>query len=252
METRSMEITLISARDLKKRSIFSKTNAFAVAWISNNNKNRQWTPVDKENGTNPTWNQVMNFILNEADLQQGRLFLQIVIYRTATFGDKEIGRVSIPLNEFLKPSGGKKGARAKFLSYQVRKPSGKSKGVLDLSVKFTEKAEVKLPQAAAGSHGTAKPEVVTAYPVYPPAGCLSQPPPYPPANIQYPIQYPPPQPILYPPPYPPANNQYPQPQPMYPPPPPYHQSYHPPFYQVYPPYQGYSPNQGYPPISSAV
>lgn len=244
MESRNMEIRLISARDLKKTSIFSKTNAFAVAWISNNHKNRQWTAVDKENGTNPNWNQVMNFTLNEADLQhEGRLVLEIVIYRTATFGDKEIGRVSIPLKEFLKPSGGKKGARAKFVSYQVRKPSGKPKGVLDLSVKFPENAEVKLQQAeaAAGSYGTAKPEIVTAYSAYPPAGCLSQPP----ANIQYPSLQ-----TIYPPPYPPANNQCPPPQPMYPPPPPYYQSYHPPYYQVYPPYQGYSLHPGYSPIVS--
>jgi hypothetical protein len=36
-----MEVTLISARDLKKTGMLSKTKAYAVAWISTDHKNRQ-------------------------------------------------------------------------------------------------------------------------------------------------------------------------------------------------------------------
>lgn len=273
MEYRSMELTLISARDLNNTNILSKTKAYAVAWISNDHKNRQRTPLDKDNGTNPSWNQVMRFTLDEAALQQGRLVLEIVIYADATFGDKEIGRVSIPLKEFLRSAGGNKGATtsAQFVSYQVRKPSGKAKGVLNLSVKLAEKPEVKQqqyqPQAVAGSYGAGKAEPgtaypagsygaygagkaehvaaypagsygaaneepVTAYPAYPTPSSSSQPPPYPPPNNQYP-----------PPPYPPQAG--------YPPPPPYNQGYPPPPYQGYPPNQGYPAYQGYPPVVPA-
>nr|ABR17336.1 unknown [Picea sitchensis] len=250
MESRSMEITLISARDLNNTNILSKTKAYAVAWISNDHRNRQRTPLDKDHGTDPTWNQVMKFNLDEAALQQGRLVLEIAIYADATFGDKEIGHVSIPLNEFLKPAGGNKGATtsAQFVSYQVRKPSGKAKGTINLSVKLAEKPEVK-PQAVAGSYGAGKAEPVTAYPAasygasnaepvtaypaYPPAGSSSQPQPYPPQNNQYP-----------PPPYPPQAG--------YPPPPPHYQGYPQPPYQGYPPNQGYPPYQGYPPVVPAA
>jgi hypothetical protein len=249
METRIMETTLISARDLKNTSMFSKTKAFAVAWISNKQKCRQWTAVDKDNGTDPTWNQVMNFILDEADLHQGRLLLEIVIYRNGTFGDKEIGRVSIPLNEFLKPAGGKKGGStsAQFASYQVRKPSGKPKGVLNLSVKFAEKAGIERPQVATDSYGTVKPEAVSPYPVYLPAGWSSYPPLYSLENNQYSPPTPPPQ-AIYPPP-PPYYQGYQAPPPCYQGCPPC-QDYSP--YQDYPPFQGYPSYQGYPPIVPAA
>lgn len=247
-----MEITLISAHDLKNATILSKTKAYAVAWISNDLKNKQRTPVDRENGTNPTWNQVMTFILNDSALRQGRLVLEIAIFSEATFGDKEIGCVRIPLNEFLKPVGSNKGASAtaQFVSYQVRKPSGKAKGVLDLCVRFAEKVDFKPRQqplqGVTGSYGAAKDELVNAFPAgldglaraepmtvytgYPPASSSS----YPPANNQCP-----------PPPYRPEAG-YP------PPPPPYYQGYPRPCYPGYLPYKGYPPYQGYPPVVPSV
>lgn len=240
MEVRGMELTIISARDLKKATMLSKTKTYAVAWISNDHKNRLRTPVDKNNGNDPNWNHAMKFALDEAALQQGRLLLEIAVYADATFRDKEIGRISISLNEFLNPGT----TSAQFVSYQIRKPSGKPKGLLNLSVKLAEKAEVKQqqhPQAVAGSYGAAKgepviaypagsfvaakAEPVTAYPFYPPAGSSSHPPP---------------------------NNYYPAPPAGYPPPPPYYQGYSPPPYQGYPANQGYPPYPSYPPVVPAA
>jgi hypothetical protein len=40
MEARSMEVTLILARDLKKTGMLSKTKAYTVAWVSTDHKNR--------------------------------------------------------------------------------------------------------------------------------------------------------------------------------------------------------------------
>ena len=79
----------------------------------------------------------MKFTLNEVALQQGRLFLEIAIYAEATFDDKEIDRVCIPLKEIIKSTS------KQLVKYQVRKPSGKAKGILNLSVKLTQKAEAK-------------------------------------------------------------------------------------------------------------
>lgn len=44
MEARSMEVTLISARALKKTDMLSKTKAYAVTWISTDHKNRKRRP----------------------------------------------------------------------------------------------------------------------------------------------------------------------------------------------------------------
>jgi hypothetical protein len=61
MEARSMEVTLISACDLKKTCMLSKTKAYAVTWISTDHKNRQQTSMDKDNNIDPTWNHTIKF-----------------------------------------------------------------------------------------------------------------------------------------------------------------------------------------------
>nr|ABU98655.1 SRC2 protein [Taiwania cryptomerioides] len=271
METRTIEVTLISARDIQDVNLFTKSKVYAVAWIRGDPRpTKQRTVSDKENGTNPSWNKSMSFAVDEAALQQGRLVLEVEIRSEGTFGDKEVGHVSVPMKEFLgkKPTGG-----VDFVSYQVRKPSGKAKGTLNLSVKLNNTAVVKQPAyepsvfqypangsaataygATAPAYGSAAPaygatapahkdgknEPVTAYPAYPPPGSFSS--SYPPPAAYPP---PPPQPPAGYPHYPPPGGQYP-PQPPYPQQggyPPYNQGGYPPYQGGYPPY-----NQGYPPV----
>uniref|UniRef100_A0A0D6R1X4 C2 domain-containing protein n=1 Tax=Araucaria cunninghamii TaxID=56994 RepID=A0A0D6R1X4_ARACU len=250
MATRTVEISLLSARDLNKVNLFTKTKAYAVAKISGDARSKQRTPADKENSTNPNWNYPMTFTVDDNLLQQGRLVLEVEIRVEGTFGDKEIGRVIAPLKEFVKSAGKSKGGGVEFVSYQVRKPSGKPKGTLNLSVKMGEAGEARnmpssegafqypsFPQAAAapGSYGGASAakadEPVMAYPAHPPPGSSTA---YPPPGSS--TAYPPPgSSYAYPPPPPPHGG-------AYPPPPP--QGY------GYPPYQGGNPGyyQGYPPV----
>lgn len=272
METRTIEVTLISARDIQDANLFTKSKLYAVAWIKGDLRpTKQRTVSDKENGTKPTWNKSMTFTVDEAALQQGRLVLEVEIRTEGTFGDKEVGHVSVPMKEFLnkKPPGG-----VDFVAYQVRKPSGKAKGTLNLSVKLNNSAQVKQPvyeptafqyptngsaapaygstppaygaSAPAPAHKEGKNEPVTAYPAYPPTGSSSSsypppaayPPPPPGPTAGYP-HHPPPPPAGYPQ-YPPPGGHYP-PQQGYPP---YNQGGYPPYNQGgYPPY-----NQGYPPV----
>uniref|UniRef100_A0A0C9S8V4 TSA: Wollemia nobilis Ref_Wollemi_Transcript_10369_1553 transcribed RNA sequence n=1 Tax=Wollemia nobilis TaxID=56998 RepID=A0A0C9S8V4_9CONI len=262
MAARTVEISLLSARDLNDVNLFTKTKAYAVAKISGDARSKQRTPTDKENGTNPNWNYAMTFTVDDALLQQGRLVLEVEIRAEGAFGDKEIGRVIVPLKEFVKPAsvGKSKGGGVEFVSYQVRKPSGKAKGTLNLSVKMGEEGEARnfqssegafqypsFPQAAAtGSYGAASAakadEPVMAYPAHPQPGSSSA---YPPPGSS----------SGYPPPPPPHGSAYPPPPGQHPPPPP-PQGY-PPYQGGYPPYQGgYAPNQGgypgyyqgYPPV----
>jgi len=165
MESWIIEITLHSARDLYNPNIVSKPQPFAVVWISNDYRNPKHTPMDKVNQTNPIWNEVMEFNLDEPTLQQGRLVLEIAICTKATLKTKPIGRVSIQLNELVKLAGGFKGATtsAYYENYRVQTPSGKEQGSIHISVKLAKKPEVKL-QAVAGSYG-AGPD---AAPVVPP------------------------------------------------------------------------------------
>jgi len=284
MENRTIEVTLISARDIQDVNLFTKSKVYAVAWIKGDPRpTKQRTVSDKENGTNPTWNKPMSFAVDEAALQQGRLVLEVEIRTEGAFGDKEVGHVSIPMKEFLgkKPSGG-----VDFVSYQVRKPSGKPKGTLNLSVKMNDPVQSKQPVyepsafqyptngGAAPAYGAAPPAYGSSAPAYggaaPAYGTAS--PAYKEGKegkdepvTAYPAAYPPPgsssssypPPGYYPPP-PPAG------YPHYPPPPPPPAGY-PPYGGQYPPQQGYPPynqgghppynqggyppyNQGYPPV----
>lgn len=237
MEYRTLDITLISAKGLNNVNLFSKMDVYAVVSIAGGDpRGNQKSPVDKDGGTNPTWNFPMKFTVDETAAQQNRLTLVVKLRSERDLGDKDIGEVHVPIKELL---GEHKSEQ--FLRYQVRKPSGKPKGELNLSYKFGEKI-TEAPVKAKSD------EPVTAYPVSPMSAGPSSayPPPqyaagvsnasYPPPAGGYPqTAYPP---GGYPHAAPPATGYgYPPQQPYggYPPPP---QGY------GYPPQQGY----GYPPV----
>ncbi|KAI9122913.1 hypothetical protein K1719_005802 [Acacia pycnantha] len=238
MDHLPLELTLISAKDLKDVNLFSKMDVYAVVSISGDayQNQKSKTPVDRDGGTSPTWNFLMKFNINESLARQNHLTIEIKLKSERSMaGDKDIGVVHIPVKELLDNTGD--GKSAQFVSYQVRKPSGKPKGSLNFSYKFGEKvtASVAAPAWKANPEGVTKGAPVMAYP--PPAvGSSSMP--------AYGAPYPPPQGA-----YPPPQGAYPPPPPQYAagygnPPPPYQGGY-PPAYGGYPPQQ---PGYGYPPV----
>lgn len=134
---KSIEITLISGRDIQNGDL-KNISASAAAWINNdpnNNNKQQRTAIDRTNGSNPIWNHVMTFTLDKAALkQEGRLILEIAVYTETTSGEEEIGRVSLPLMEFLQSVRCQFGGKP--VSCQIRKQSGECQGNLDISVKM--------------------------------------------------------------------------------------------------------------------
>ncbi|GLT63986.1 hypothetical protein SLA2020_365070 [Shorea laevis] len=181
----------------------------------------------------------MKFTINEyAAKQNGQLTLLFTLRCDRSLGDKDVGEVYVPLKELLNSAGD--GKSMQFVSYQVRTASGKPKGELNFSYKFSEKLAYAAPSKA---------EPVTAYPVGPsaPSSDGPYPPPHqggysydtaapPPPNQAY-GGYPPPQPGYgYPPPQP--GYGYPPPQPGY-------------GYPLPQPGYGYpqpQPGYGYPPV----
>ncbi|XP_061349178.1 protein SRC2-like [Gastrolobium bilobum] len=202
MEYRTLELNLTSAKDLKDVNLFSKMDVYAVVSLSGDQLHHQKTktPVDRDGGANPTWNFPIKFTVNESLARQNRLTLEINLRCQRTLGaDKDIGQVHIPVKELLDQTGD--GKSFQHVSYQVRRPSGKPKGALNLSYKIGEKvaAPVKAPPVSA----VPKAEPVTAYP--PPAmGSTSAtyaapyPGGYPPPPQQYAAGYGYPPPPQYP------------------------------------------------------
>ncbi|KAF6135987.1 hypothetical protein GIB67_006879 [Kingdonia uniflora] len=242
---RPLEITVISAKDLKDVNLFSKMDVYSVVSIVGDARSKQRTPVDKNCGSNPNWNFTVKFTIDEAMAKQNRSILLFQIRAEGSLGDKDIGEVQVPVKELFDGFGEAKVPQ--FVSYQVRKSSGKAKGVLNFSYKFGEKNPTFAPApthfagAAVTKLSKGDDEPVTAYPAA--VG----------TSTSYPQQrpYPPPLPQAgqYPPEgkYPPAG--YPPPQPGYGYPPQQQQGYgYPPQQQGYgypPPQQGYG--YGYPP-----
>ncbi|KAH6808715.1 hypothetical protein C2S51_026498 [Perilla frutescens var. frutescens] len=256
MEYRNLEITLQSAKDLNNVNLISKMDVYAVVSISGGDKSAKQktkTPVDHDGDANPTWNYQMNFKVDEAALQTNRLTLDFKLVCERGLGDKDVGTVSVPIKELLDSPAKNAAEGQQFVSYQVRKPSGKPKGQLSFSYKFSDKiaAAVSVPPYAAEiPAGKGDYDHFTAYPAgpssgYPPTGAYPPPAGYPvvdggshyPPPVAYPAAngsgsiYPPPagyptadgasKPGVYPPPpagYPVADG---APHPgAYPPPPP--------------------------------
>ncbi|XP_020589964.1 LOW QUALITY PROTEIN: protein SRC2-like [Phalaenopsis equestris] len=205
MAYRTLELTLISAKDLREVNVFSKMTVYALATIAGDRRTQQRTPADHNGGKNPSWNTTLRFPVPADPAASNNLVVHVLLRCERTLGDRDVGEVHIPVKELL--DGIKEGS--KFVSYQVRKPgSGKAKGVLNLSYKF-----VDLPVTSAPAPAAKPAEGFSAYPpsappregdpvmAYPAAGASGSayPPSYPPAGGYPPHQphgnyapYPPP------------------------------------------------------------
>lgn len=142
------------------------------------------TPVDKNGGTDPTWNFPMKFTVNEAAGLQHRLTLVIKIKAVGLFGGKTLGEVKVPVNKLLEGVT-PEGKAMQFVSYEVRRKSGRSHGFLSFSYKFGEKFEEPVMAyppsytAARGYYQQQQQPGYTGYPPPPPPGYGGYPPPPP-------------------------------------------------------------------------
>ncbi|XP_010528895.1 PREDICTED: protein SRC2 homolog [Tarenaya hassleriana] len=227
MEYRPLDLTIISAKDLKDIQLIGKQDVYAVVSINGDARTKQKTPVDKDCGTKPKWKHHVKLTVDDAAARENRLNLvfQIVAYRPIA-GDKIIGEVTVPVRELLEYNS-KSGDGEKKLTYAVRLPSGKTKGSLKFSYKFGEKFTyvpngpgVAGPGSSTVAHKTMDQPVMA----YPPGHG-----PYPPPTAG-PSGYAPPSHGPKP------GSGYAYPHHGYPPPPPQHG------YPGYPPAPGY----GYP------
>ncbi|AES65152.1 cold-regulated protein [Medicago truncatula] len=136
---RTLELDIISAKDLKDVNLFSQMSVYAIVSILGDPLNPQITTthIHRHAGRNPTWNIPVKFAVNESLAYYNRLSLEVKLISYRKFLPcSTIGKVRIPLKGLLDNP-----ANAGFqLSYQVRKKrSRKSKGTLNLSYKFGDR-----------------------------------------------------------------------------------------------------------------
>ncbi|GMN38058.1 hypothetical protein TIFTF001_007328 [Ficus carica] len=135
MQYRQMEITIISAKGLKRVKHLSKMDVYVLVSLSGGPQIEQKTPVDKGSGPNPNWNFPMNFNIDEEEAKRDRLTLNFkVVCHRRIHSDKDIGEANVPVKELLDNGGD--GKYVKYVTFQLKKPNGKHRGELNLSYKF--------------------------------------------------------------------------------------------------------------------
>ncbi|KAJ4776026.1 Calcium-dependent lipid-binding (CaLB domain) family protein [Rhynchospora pubera] len=176
MAYRTLDLTLISAKDLKDVNLLGKMDVYAEVSLSADPRSRQRTKIHVDSGPNPTWNQTLRFNVPADPGAPGTLQVVLRAEKKA-LGDKDIGEVHVPLKELFENVRGDGPTQPQFVSYQVRVPSsGKPKGVINLSYKLSERIGSQAAPASTANYGTP----ATAYP--PPTAGAPYPPPttYPP------------------------------------------------------------------------
>jgi hypothetical protein len=148
MAYRVLEVTLLSARDLKRVNLFSRMEVYAVVTISGDPLTRQCTQPDPYGGRHPSWNTSFRFnVPPTAATATG--CLHVLLRTERALGDRDVGEVIVPLADILTGGGAEcdPGPRPPQLaSYQVRKVHRcEPRGMLNVSYRL---GPIVAPRAA--------------------------------------------------------------------------------------------------------
>ncbi|CAN6443888.1 unnamed protein product [Victoria cruziana] len=128
--TRLIEINLISAQQIKNVVRSMRTmQTYAVTYINQEKKLR--TRVDRVGQENPTWNDKFIFRVPETFLSDENSAVSVEIYAVGIVFDALVGTVRVLVTNLL--SVGTDGG-AGFAALQIRRPSGRFQGVLNVGM----------------------------------------------------------------------------------------------------------------------
>ncbi|KAF0907711.1 hypothetical protein E2562_020465 [Oryza meyeriana var. granulata] len=160
MAYRALEVTLISARNLKRVNLITPMEVYAVVSVSGNPLTRKCTLPDRYGGRHPTWNATLHLVVPASAAASGA-FLHVLLRTERALGDRHVGEVYVPLADLLACSGLRPPA-----SYLVHKVQSTEPCGMLLSYRL---GPVVPPPAAADT---------AAVPVYPVVPCYANAPPY--------------------------------------------------------------------------
>ncbi|XVF57069.1 hypothetical protein PTKIN_Ptkin06aG0174000 [Pterospermum kingtungense] len=144
--SRILEITLVSAEDLVPVSKNMKT--YAVAWVQQDRKLA--TGVDQTGGTEPTWNDKFVFRVDDKFLNSENATIVVEIYAAAWVKDALIGYANVHIKDIfhLRSVGNAKinNSAARTVTLQIRRPSGRPQGILNMEVALIDSTMRSLPQ----------------------------------------------------------------------------------------------------------
>ncbi|CAI9776935.1 unnamed protein product [Fraxinus pennsylvanica] len=141
-----LEINIISAQDLEPVS--KKMKTYAVAWVNHNRKLS--SRVDSKGNMNPTWNDKFVFRVDEEFLRRDTSAVMIEIYAAHWFRDTLVGTVRILVGNLIPPPAQPHRRRQRyggmrFVALQVRRPSGRPQGILNIGVAVLDSSMRSMP-----------------------------------------------------------------------------------------------------------
>ncbi|XP_031500076.1 uncharacterized protein LOC116264161 [Nymphaea colorata] len=139
---RTIEVRVISAQDLEDVKHLSRMRTYAVVYVEAGRTAR--THVDETGGTNPVWNETVSVTfdarLPETDVLTA---LNVDVYAHGHIHDKLVGSARVLLCDVLKEEGGEKGKLEadpiQCVTLQLRRPSGRAQGLINLWIPPTGK-----------------------------------------------------------------------------------------------------------------
>ncbi|XP_047937871.1 uncharacterized protein LOC125185390 [Salvia hispanica] len=140
-----LEINIISAQDLELVSKSMKT--YAMAWM--NPKRKLTSRVDELGKNNPTWNEKFVFRVEEEFLKQDNSAIMIEIYSNNWFRDVLVGTVRCLVGNLIPQTGrshnGQPYIGMRFVALQIRRPSGRPQGILNIGVALLDSSMRSMP-----------------------------------------------------------------------------------------------------------
>ncbi|KAK6918291.1 C2 domain [Dillenia turbinata] len=137
-ENHLLEINLISAQGLKPPSsnLRRSLQTYALVWVDPNTKLR--TRVDRVGSENPTWNDKFLFKVSYEFLSSLTSGVSVEIYAVGYLKDQLVGTVRFLLSNCPAMSAvGSVTTTPSFIALQIRRPSGRFYGVLNLAATLT-------------------------------------------------------------------------------------------------------------------
>ncbi|KAH0925501.1 hypothetical protein HID58_017757 [Brassica napus] len=147
-----LELNIISAQELAPVSRKMKT--YAVAWVHSQRK--LTTRVDYTGAANPTWNDKFVFRVSEDFLYADTSAVVVEIYTLHWFRDVHVGTIRVLISNLIPPNR-RPGYRSneeyrhtpplgmRFVALQVRRPSGRPQGILNIGVGILDGSMRSLP-----------------------------------------------------------------------------------------------------------
>ncbi|VVA36495.1 PREDICTED: C2 [Prunus dulcis] len=140
-----LELNVISAQDLAPISRSMRT--YAIAWVHPDRKLS--TRVDTQGHNNPTWNDKFVFRVDEDFLHEDTSAVMIEIYALHWFKDVHVGTVRVLVGNLIptpaKPHHHNPHLGMRFVALQVRRPSGRPQGILNIGVALLHSSMRSMP-----------------------------------------------------------------------------------------------------------